>query len=106
MGHCSRSAEPWGLSRTLEIEQDVRREFYSMHRKGSEDKEEGARGARERKMKLGELRWKKGEMEEKKRGLGDKDTRERRKAKEEPRQRETCLTSMLHLGTKRQHLGE
>lgn len=105
MGRCSRSAEPWGLSRPLEIELDVRREFYSVHRKGSGDKE-GARGERERKRKLGELRWKKGEMEKKKRGIGDKDIQRKKEGQERAKAGETCLPSTLHLGAKRQHLGE
>lgn len=52
-----------------------------MHRKGSED-EEGARGARERKRKLGELRWKKGEMEKEKRGIEDKDIKRKKEGQE------------------------
>lgn len=53
-----------------------------MHQQGSEDKEEGARGASERKRKLGELRWKKGEMEKKGRGIGDKDIKRKKEGQE------------------------
>lgn len=45
-------------------------------------------------------------MEEKKRGIGDKDIQRKKEGQERAEAGETCLPSTLHLGAKRQNLGE
>lgn len=45
-------------------------------------------------------------MEEKKRGIGDKDIQRKKEGQERAEAGEMCLPSTLHLGAKRQHLGE